>query len=585
MAKSQKPREIGPYRLVDQIGSGGQGTVWRAFKGEAGEALAVKVLTLSHPKKRDRFLREIQTHAALTATKADNVIPLLDYDVTETSNGIAGYLVMPRAEVSLQDVKETVKERLELSLEVFCGILNGIKAAHAAGIVHRDIKPGNILFMDRSLRQPLVSDFGIALLRDTPDSDRITEIGETVGAKYFMAPEQEHGGITEVMFSADVYAAAKVLHFMLTGRYLVRERLETAFTADELRREPRLQLVTTEILSTCVIEEPVARVQDAAQLFQIASRLLESFRSPNGGAANGTNGGGLRQSYETYAQRFVTAPGEATLLFDELQDEFSVAWGALHAEIADDSAKSADAAERLIRSQQRALAATLALARTDAIAIFPDFKRLLEFATAQSEGLGGYDAITAVPQVEAGFLYVAASVAALFHESWSVFEKLLNTRFKWSFQSPGVFYSYGFEHPHFFHSHALGDDQSKHHDLFRTVLSGAQVVEASRIAADEMVSVYAQTDLLMSLRSVKLAEAGEGTGHVADFGRFYPSRVTPLLERMYAEEEYAAGILRAFAESKDEFFAQLNNRLHFIHERSFSEPRYMYNSIREWYPR
>lgn len=277
MAKSQKPREIGPYRLVDQIGSGGQGTVWRAFKGEAGEALAVKVLTLSHPKKRDRFLREIQTHAALTATKADNVIPLLDYDVTETSNGIAGYLVMPRAEVSLQDVKETVKERLELSLEVFCGILNGIKAAHAAGIVHRDIKPGNILFMDRSLRQPLVSDFGIALLRDTPDSDR-TEACEIVSATSFMAPEQEHGGVTEVSFAADVYASAKVLHFMLTGRCLVRESLETAFTTDELQRDPRLQRVKSEILSMCIIEEAGARVQDASRLDAIAARLREDLR-------------------------------------------------------------------------------------------------------------------------------------------------------------------------------------------------------------------------------------------------------------------------------------------------------------------
>src|SRR2546423_1948245 len=155
--------------LIEMIGSGVQGTVWRSFKGEAGEAVAVKVIELTHPKKHARFLQEIRTHIALTATRADNVIPLLDHSIIEApGGGIEGYIVMPLAEVSLQNVIETVRERLELSLEVFCGLLNGLKAAHAAGIVHRDVKPSNVLFMSRSLREPLFSDFGIALLRQTP---------------------------------------------------------------------------------------------------------------------------------------------------------------------------------------------------------------------------------------------------------------------------------------------------------------------------------------------------------------------------------------------------------------------------------
>ena len=88
MAKSQKLHEIGPYRLVDQIGSGSQETVWRAFKGEAGEALAVKVLEVSDARRPARFLREIRTHATLTAANAGNVMPLLDHGTYPSGDGI-----------------------------------------------------------------------------------------------------------------------------------------------------------------------------------------------------------------------------------------------------------------------------------------------------------------------------------------------------------------------------------------------------------------------------------------------------------------------------------------------------------------
>ena len=144
-AKSRDEKRIGPYRLVERIGSGGQGTVWRAFKGEGEEALAVKVLRLSHPKKRARFIQEVSIHSALSAASAPNVMPLLDHSLEETANnGVEGYIAMPLAEVSLHDVIETLRERLELSLELLCGVATGLAAAHKAGVIHRDLKPENV---------------------------------------------------------------------------------------------------------------------------------------------------------------------------------------------------------------------------------------------------------------------------------------------------------------------------------------------------------------------------------------------------------------------------------------------------------
>src|SRR5437764_9070207 len=132
-AKSREEKKIGPYRLVEKIGEGGQGIVWRAFRGEGGEAVAVKVLRLSHPKKRARFIQEITIHSALSAARAPNVMPLLDHNLDETANnGVHGYIVMPLAEVSLADVIDTLRERLELSLEVLSVIAKGLDAAHKA---------------------------------------------------------------------------------------------------------------------------------------------------------------------------------------------------------------------------------------------------------------------------------------------------------------------------------------------------------------------------------------------------------------------------------------------------------------------
>lgn len=583
-AKSREEKKIGPYRLVERIGEGGQGVVWRAFRGEGGEAVAVKVLRLSHPKKRARFIQEITIHSALSAARAPNVMPLLDHNLDETANnGVHGYIVMPLAEVSLDDVIETLRERLELSLELLSGIATGLDAAHKAGVVHRDLKPGNILFTNRSLRDPLISDFGICLLRETPGVERITEVGETVGAKYFMAPEQEHGGVSDVTFAADVYAAGKLLHFMLTGRYLLRERLDKAFLPDEIQREPRLQVILDEVLSRCIIEEPSARIQNGGELLELCQRLLTSFRNPS--ANGGSNGGSLRKYYDSFTQLFVGDPRQASLVFDELQEGLRVSWLELHARVESQEEEAPLAAERYIRSQSAPLAASLALARMDAEPLFSHFKRLLEFTTELSEGIAGYSAVTAIPQVEAGFLYMAASVFALHHQAWDVLEKLLTAKFEWVYQSTRVRHSYGFSHLYFFHSDTFQQVSSRHNDLYRSVFGEPYVVEVTRLEKERLLDVYAQTDLLMSLRAAQIAPKGERSSHHwADYGRFNGERVTPLLERIHDDASYAAGVLRAFGESVEEFEASLNSRLRHI-QNHFDNPRYMYSSIDEWHPR
>ena len=274
------PKTAGPWKLGERLGSGGQGLVFEATRDE-GTVAAVKVINVSRPKKRARFIQEVRIHAFLSGKAAPNVLPLLDHNLEEISGSeeaVRGYIAMPKAVCSLDDRYRLFNLRTELCLETFLGVVNGIRSAHQERAIHRDIKPANVLFLDESLKEAMISDFGICFLKETADSDRVTEFGETVGAKFFMAPEQERGGVTDVAESADIYALGKLLHFMITSRHLHREKLSEAFEEEELKQDARLIVVRDGLLARMIVEEPEKRLPSADAVFDIASQMLDSFR-------------------------------------------------------------------------------------------------------------------------------------------------------------------------------------------------------------------------------------------------------------------------------------------------------------------
>lgn len=274
------PKTVGPWKLGEPLGTGGQGSVFKATRDE-GTVAAVKVIRLSKPKRRARFIQEVKIHALLSEKGASNIIPVLDHNLEEISgseNAVRGYIAMPTAACSLHDRYKLYNLRTEFCLETFLGVATGIRNAHQEGAIHRDIKPANVLFRDESLKEPLVSDFGICFLKETADSDRVTEEGETVGARFFMAPEQERGGVTEVTESADIYSLGKLLHFMISSRFLYREELSKAFQENELRQDERLKIVRDELLGRTIVEDPAKRVQSVAEILEIAFKILDSFR-------------------------------------------------------------------------------------------------------------------------------------------------------------------------------------------------------------------------------------------------------------------------------------------------------------------
>jgi eukaryotic-like serine/threonine-protein kinase len=206
-------RKLGRYRLHKRIGQGGMGEVWRAEDRALRRNVALKILSPEHgrkPSRVARFEREIQATAAITHP---NVVRIHDWGVTD--DGV-WYYAMDLLEGS--DVATVVKRcgplPPALAVHLFVPAAGGLAEAHRHGIIHRDVKPGN-MFVIAPDQEPLrieLLDFGIARIGDEND---LTVAGAVIGTPGFMAPEVLAGAQAGV--AADIYSLAATLYFALTG--------------------------------------------------------------------------------------------------------------------------------------------------------------------------------------------------------------------------------------------------------------------------------------------------------------------------------------------------------------------------------
>ena len=201
----------GRYRVERELGEGGMASVYLADDLKHNRKVALKVLKpeLAAVVGAERFLAEIQVTANL---QHPNILPL--FDSGEADSFL--FYVMPYVE------GDTLKDRLAReghlpvndAVAIASDIAEALQAAHEQGVIHRDIKPGNVLI---SRGKPLISDFGIALaLSASGAGERLTETGLSLGTPYYMSPEQATGD-QAVGASTDTYALGCVLYEMLVG--------------------------------------------------------------------------------------------------------------------------------------------------------------------------------------------------------------------------------------------------------------------------------------------------------------------------------------------------------------------------------
>jgi serine/threonine-protein kinase len=208
-------RNLGRYRLLRRIGKGGMGEVWRAHDRALRRDVALKILSPEHgrsPTAITRFEREIQATAALVHP---NIVRIHDWGVTD--DGV-WYYAMDLLEGT--DLGSLVKRfgTLPPALVVHLGTqaAHALAEAHARGVIHRDVKPGNVFVVTHAdeLEQVRLLDFGVARLDE--DSGGLTNAGAIIGTPGFIAPEVLAGAAAGV--SADVYGLAATVFHALTGK-------------------------------------------------------------------------------------------------------------------------------------------------------------------------------------------------------------------------------------------------------------------------------------------------------------------------------------------------------------------------------
>ncbi|MGR3176779.1 MAG: serine/threonine-protein kinase [Candidatus Anammoxibacter sp.] len=586
-----KDKMIDKWKILNQLKKGGQATIYDVEEGEGLPIRALKLIKTQNLKKRERFIQEIKKHVELSDKKVANIIPILDHNLDAFIDGEkCGYFVMPKAVTTLGDQISLTVHRIEFCIEIFKGILNGISEAHSIGIIHRDIKPFNVLFLDNSLKEPMVSDFGICFVKETQEHQRITEMNETVGAKFFMAPEQERGGIVDVDERADIYALGKLLHYMLTKRNLYRENLDEAFLIKEIDSDIRYKKILEYILSRTITLDKNERFNSVIELLDeinnihnvplIQNKSVE-IELPIKISETNIKELNLIDTYKLFLND-ITGNNLKTLklIIGEFKKEFNEEWLSIRTEIDQNPKIAEDTAKKLVETNKKMVILSFAIIRFDSIELFDDLKELITNILISNKDLTGYVSVNAVPQALAGFLYMSATVAALNFKSWDFLKKLLNTKFEWYYQSGRSIYTYGFNTSYFFHSEAFGREANKIHDLFHLQLSNSEYLSILNIKQEDLLNIYLQTQFLMCIRGSQERQKGNDASMWAYFGKFHGLRVVNMLYKIKNEEDFAIGITMAFDENPTEWLNQLKERIKIIKKEFFGRGSgYWWHSI------
>ena len=269
------PTHFGDYELCGEIGRGGQGVVYRARQKSLNRTVALKVIGLGHWASTPHLKRFRHEAEAAASLEHPRIVPI--YEIGERDGPC--YFSMKFIEGGQLD--EIVKREpisIRRAAELLVKIARTVQFAHEHGILHRDIKPGNILLDKKG--EPHLSDFGLARLIEQEST--ITNSFDVLGTPSYMAPEQAAGHTKELTPAADVYSLGAVFYQMLTGQppfaggttyETVRLVLETDPRSPRLVN-PNVDRDLSTICLKCLEKDPKRRYPAAAELAEDVERWL-----------------------------------------------------------------------------------------------------------------------------------------------------------------------------------------------------------------------------------------------------------------------------------------------------------------------
>jgi serine/threonine protein kinase/tetratricopeptide (TPR) repeat protein len=286
-------RTLSHYRIEENLGEGGMGTVYRARDVRLDRNVAIKVLRVdaaSDPERQKRFVREAKAASALNHP---NIVTIYDIDRADGNDFIAMEYIQGNTLASLIGRKGVAPcDALIFAVD----IVEALAAAHAAGIVHRDIKPTNIMVNDKG--RVKVLDFGLAKLTEPVSADNLgsaqtsnfreapqTAEGTIVGTVAYMSPEQAEG--KPVDSRSDIFSFGAVLYELISGRRAFQGETTVSTLAAILREEPKplramISDVPSElekIISRCLRKDPNRRFHHMVDLRVSLEEVLSDLRN------------------------------------------------------------------------------------------------------------------------------------------------------------------------------------------------------------------------------------------------------------------------------------------------------------------
>lgn len=268
------------YEIKEEVGNGGMAIVYKANDHVLNRNVAVKVLKDEYTTDPDfikRFNTEAQSAAGLTHA---NIVSIYDVGHEEESN--LYYIVMEL--VKGKTLKEIIRKDGALSwkwsVNIAMQIASALEAAHKNGIIHRDIKPHNIIITENGTAK--VTDFGIAKV---VSNSTMTSFGTAIGSVHYISPEQAKGSLTDA--KSDIYSLGVVMYEMLTGRVPFDADTSVSIALKHMQEEPKepiaikkdIPTAVNQIVMKAMQKDPLDRYQSATEMI---ADLTKAIKDPNG---------------------------------------------------------------------------------------------------------------------------------------------------------------------------------------------------------------------------------------------------------------------------------------------------------------